>query len=204
MSALTLLEQGLQTLKCNADSQALMHYLSLMEKWNKAYNLTAIRALDEMVIYHLLDSLAIHPWLKGDRHLDIGTGAGLPGIPLAIAYPHQPFTLLDSNGKKVRFLQEVKRQLGLANVEIIYSRAEDYRPLPVFDTIISRAVSSVEQLITWTKHLIAKQGIWLSMKGRYPDDELNALDLPYHVHTYTVPMLPGERCCVVINHKTEE
>lgn len=194
------LVEGLEQFNLGQLSKPLFHYLSLLNKWNAAYNLTAIRDLDSMISKHLLDSLAIIPWLKGSRILDVGTGAGLPGIPLAIAQPDRQFTLLDSNGKKVRFLQEVKRHLSLNNLEVVQFRVENYHPDQGFDTVTSRAFSSLEQMVHWTQHLIAKQGIWLAMKGRCPDEELAALKYPYRVESYTVQGIEGERCCVLIDH----
>jgi 16S rRNA (guanine527-N7)-methyltransferase len=182
----------------NATTDALMHYLYLLEKWNKAYNLTAIRSLDQMVPRHLLDSLAISPWLQGERILDVGTGPGLPGIPLALTNPDRQFVLLDSNGKKIRFLREVKRVLQLGNVEIEQTRVENYHPEQGFDTVMSRAFSELTQMVSWTAHLIVDKGRWLAMKGRYPETELNNLNRPYEVQTYAVPSVEGERCCVII------
>jgi 16S rRNA (guanine527-N7)-methyltransferase len=199
-----LLEQGLDQFNLTALSSSLFHYLLLLDKWNAAYNLTAIRDLESMVTKHLLDSLAVLPWINGSRILDVGTGAGLPGIPLAIAQPDKHFTLLDSNGKKVRFLQEVKRQLGLTNLEIVQFRVENYHPTQGFDTVTSRAFSSLEQMVHWTQHLIVEQGIWLAMKGRCPDEELAALNKHYRVEPYTVQGIEGERCCVLIDNSNKE
>jgi 16S rRNA (guanine527-N7)-methyltransferase len=182
----------------------LLDYLHLLSKWNTAYNLTAVRDPESMVSKHILDSLAIIPWIKGDRILDVGTGAGLPGIPLAIAKPELQFALLDSNGKKIRFLNEVKRQLGLKNLEIVQIRVENYHPAQGFDTVTSRAFSSIEQMIHWTQHLIAKNGIWLAMKGRYPDAELSMIHQKYRVEEYRVRGIDGERCCVIIDNTTKE
>lgn len=176
-------------------------YLTLLNKWNKAYNLTAIRSLEGMVTHHIFDSLAILPWIKGPRLLDVGTGAGLPGIPLALAMPSLHVVLLDSNGKKIRFLREVKRTLELTNVEIVQSRAEAYHPTSSFDTVTSRAFSTLESFVHWTRHLRSEEGIWLAMKGRYPDTELEAMNTPYRVETYTVPGIIGDRCCVIIQTK---
>lgn len=198
------LEQGLAQFALNAFAQPLMDYLLLLDKWNAAYNLTAIRELDAMINKHLLDSLAIVPWLQGNRILDVGTGAGLPGIPLAIANPERTFVLLDSNGKKTRFLNEVKRQLKLNNLEIVQFRAENYRPAQGFDTVVSRAFSSLEQMIFWTRHLIADNGLWLAMKGRYPDSELETIQQKHRVERYTVAGIDGERCCVLIDNTTED
>lgn len=194
------LEQGLEQLGLNASAQGLMNYLLLLEKWNRAYNLTAIRDINRMITLHVLDSLAIAPFIKGQRLLDVGSGAGLPGIPLAMIYPDKLITLLDSNGKKTRFMQEAKRVLKLDNVDIIQTRAEDWHPTHAFDTITSRAFSDLAQMLHWTKHLITNHGQWLAMKGRSPDTELEALDFPWQVKTYHVPGLDGERCCVIIDN----
>lgn len=199
-----LLEQGLKQFGFETHCDSLLAYLLILHKWNAAYNLTAVRDLASMVTKHILDSLAISPWIKGQRMLDVGTGAGLPGIPLAITHPDIHFFLLDSNGKKIRFLNEVKRQLDLKNLEVVQSRVENYHPTQGFDTVISRAFSTIEQMIQWTKHLIAKDGIWLAMKGRFPDTELNALEQQYRVKQYTVAGLDGERCCVLIDNTTKE
>ena len=199
-TAMMSLRDGLQAIALDTPCEPLMQYLYLLEKWNKAYNLTAIRDVQHMVTRHLLDSLAIHPWLSGTRIIDVGTGAGLPGIPLALSHPHLQFVLLDSNGKKTRFLQEVKRVLNIHNIEIVQTRVENYRPQQGFDTVISRAFSDLGQMLSWTGHLLASQGRWLAMKGRYPETELNALDRPWQVQTYTVPGLEGERCCVTIDN----
>jgi 16S rRNA (guanine527-N7)-methyltransferase len=199
-----ILAQGLEQFNLTSLSEPLLHYLSLLDKWNSAYNLTAIRDLKSMVTKHILDSLAVLPWIQGMRILDVGTGAGLPGIPLAIAQPEKQFVLLDSNGKKARFLLEVKRALALKNVEIVQFRAENYHPEQGFDTVTSRAFSSLEQMIYWTQHLIADHGIWLAMKGRYPDEELSALKKDYRVERYKVTGIDGERCCVLIDNITKE
>lgn len=196
-----LLEQGLKHYQLESLKEPLFDYLVLLNKWNLAYNLTAIRDLESMVSKHLLDSLAILPWVSGSRILDVGTGAGLPGIPLAIANPNREFVLLDSNGKKIRFLQEVKRTLSLKNVELVQTRAENFHPDLSFDTVISRAFSSLEQMMHWTKHLITKEGTWLAMKGLYPYDELKKITQPYQVEQYQVPNIEGERCCVLIKNK---
>lgn len=199
-----LLEQGLQQFALTSLRDPLLEYLVLLNKWNLAYNLTAVRDMESMIGKHLLDSLAILPWIKGARILDVGTGAGLPGIPLAIARPDIHFVLLDSNGKKTRFLQEVKRKLTLDNIEVAQFRVENYRPPQGFDTVISRAFSSLEQMVHWTNHLIAPQGMWLAMKGRYPDTELELINKTYQVERYTVEGVEGERCCVLIDNTTKE
>jgi 16S rRNA (guanine527-N7)-methyltransferase len=196
-----LLNEGLQQFALESISSSLANYLLLLKRWNLTYNLTAIRDLESMVSKHLLDSLAILPWLKGHRIIDVGTGPGFPGIPLALARPEINFVLLDSNGKKTRFLQEVKRQLDLKNVEIVQFRVENYHPTQGFDTVLSRAFSDLAQMIEWTQHLIADKGIWLAMKGRYPDTELNEIEQNCKVTRYTVAGIEGERCCVLIENQ---
>lgn len=198
------LEQSLAQSKLESLSDALWDYLLLLHKWNASYNLTAVRDLESMVSKHLLDSLAILPWVNGQRIIDVGTGAGLPGIPLAIAKPQNQFVLLDSNGKKARFLKEVKRQLKLDNVEIVQFRVENFHPSQGFDTVLSRAFSTLEQMMHWTKHLLVNEGTWLAMKGRYPHTELITMDKPYTVEEYTVQGVEGERCCVLIKNKNKE
>jgi len=195
-----ILKNGLSELGLTIDSIKLEQYLELLHKWNHAYNLTAIRDLESMVSKHILDSLAILPFVNGESLLDVGTGAGLPGIPLAIAAPNLKIVLLDSNGKKIRFLQEVKRQLKLDNVEIIQSRVESYHPDILFDILTSRAFSSIDQMLNLTRHLIAPDGMWVLMKGLRPDDELAAIQMPSRVESYIVPGVDGERCCVIIEN----
>ena len=195
------LVDGMQQLGLDFPCDKLLHYLALLHKWNQAYNLTAVRDLDSMVTRHILDSLAVIPWLQGEHLLDVGTGPGLPGIPLALARPDLKVVLLDSQGKKIRFLQEVKRVLSLNNVEIVQARVEDYHRADGFDTVVSRAFSDLQQMITWTRHLIATNGIWLAMKGRIPDVELASIQHPYRVETYSVVGVEGERCCIIIENK---
>ncbi len=194
------LEQGLHQLGCNTPIEPLLQYLYLLDKWNRAYNLTAVRDVDTMVSRHILDSLAILPWVNGQRLLDVGSGAGLPGLLLAIAKPELNVVLLDSNGKKIRFLHEVKRVLSLDNVDAVQTRVENYHPTQGFDTVTSRAFSELQQMISWTKHLIVKKGLWLAMKGRYPEAELAGLAYPYRVEAYTVPGIEGDRCCIIIEN----
>jgi len=178
-------------------------YLALMTKWNKTYNLTAITDLDEMVVRHLLDSLAINPFLHGTQICDVGSGAGLPGIPLAIANSEKHFTLIDANNKKARFLTQVKIELKLDNVEVVHARAEEYQPKICFDTIVSRAFSSINVMLYTTKHLCCKDGIFLAMKGVYPEDELRDLDPNFKikwVKELKIPELDAQRhlACMTI------
>ena len=180
----------------------MLEYLSLLAKWNDVYNLTAVRDIDSMISRHLLDSLAILPWVHGSRILDVGTGAGLPGIPLALARPELKVVLLDSNGKKVRFLQEVKRSLKLDNIEIVQERVESYHPPQGFDTVTTRAFSNLQQMMGWTQHLLVPSGIWLAMKGRRPEDELEVIPENYRIENYSVPGVEGVRCCVIIKRNS--
>lgn len=173
-------------------------YLDLLEKWNKVYNLTAIRERDAMEKLHILDSLAVFKFIQGTRIIDVGTGAGLPGVVLAIVNPKLKVTLLDSNGKKTRFLQEVQRVLGLENINVVQSRVLDYQVSMRFSTVVSRAFSSIEKMQQGSQHLLAKDGVWVAMKGRKPVDELTDITNSYQVNTYKVPGVSGERCCVVI------
>jgi len=136
--------------------------------------------------------------MRGQRWLDVGTGPGLPGIPLALAHPDARLVLLDSNGKKIRFLLEVVRNLSLKHVEVIESRVESYHPTRAFDTVVSRAFSALEPMVEKTRHLIDSRGLWLAMKGRVPEDELTQLGKSYDTRTYTVPGVLGERCCILI------
>lgn len=169
----------------------LLAYLALLIKWNKAYNLTAVRNPDEMVSRHLLDSLSVVRFIEGDRQLDVGSGGGMPGIPLAVLFPDMKFTVLDSNGKKTRFLTQVKLELGLANLEVIHSRAEAFRPALPFNGIISRAFSSLEDFTQWTRHMGDGETRWLAMKGLHPADELVALPADFSLESAQALAVPG-------------
>ncbi|WP_311968332.1 16S rRNA (guanine(527)-N(7))-methyltransferase RsmG [Pseudomonas baltica] len=170
----------------------LLGYLALLIKWNKAYNLTAVRNLDEMVSRHLLDSLSILPHI-GDSPswLDVGSGGGMPGIPLAIMFPEKQVTTLDSNGKKTRFQTQVKLELKLDNLQVVHSRAENFQPAQPFAGIVSRAFSSLEDFANWTRHLGDGQTRWLAMKGLHPADELVALPADFHLDSENALAVPG-------------
>lgn len=176
-----------------AQQQHLLGYLTLLNKWNKAYNLTAVRDPAEMVSRHLLDSLSLVEQAQqgGARWLDVGSGGGMPGIPLAIMFPDRRFTLLDSNGKKTRFLTQVKLELKLANVEVVHSRVEQFIPEQPFTDITSRAFSSLEDFCNWTRHLGDIDTRWLAMKGVQPDDELQALPGDFQLDQCMVLKVPG-------------
>jgi len=188
-----------------ATQAALITYVELLDKWNKAYNLTAIRDPKEMIPLHILDSLAISPYLYGSRLIDVGTGPGLPGIPLALAHPDKQFVLLDSNGKKTRFLTQVQLTLGLKNITIIQARAEAYKPDQLFDSVISRAFASLTDMLKMTYHLCAPTGRFLAMKGQYPESEINSLPPDFKVesvHALTIPGITAQRHLVVIEKST--
>ena len=180
----------------------LLAYLALLIKWNKAYNLTAVRNPDEMVSRHLLDSLSIVAHV-GDSPswLDVGSGGGMPGIPLAILFPEKQITTLDSNGKKTRFQTQVKLELKLDNLQVIHSRVEAFRPERPFTGIVSRAFSSLEDFTNWTRHLGNDQTRWLAMKGLHPADELVALPADFYLdsaHALTVPGCQGQRHLLIL------
>ena len=191
-----VLSQGARALGVELSAEQheqLLAYLALLIKWNKAYNLTAVRNPDEMVSRHLLDSLSVVPFVAqyGDNWLDVGSGGGMPGIPLAILFPERRFTLLDSNGKKTRFLTQVKLELKLANLEVIHSRVEEFRPPVPFSGICSRAFSSLQDFTDWTRHLRNGDTHWLAMKGVQPDDELQALPADFRLQSCDVLKVPG-------------
>lgn len=187
--------------------QKLATFVSLLHKWNKAYNLTAVRDPRQMVPLHLLDSLSIAPHLTGNSIIDVGTGAGLPGVPLAIAFPERHFTLLDSNGKKTRFLFQVKQELMLDNITIVNERVETFQPEQPFDVVISRAFASLLEMTERCKHLLNPAGRFYAMKGIFPQSELREIEKHYIVvssHQLTVPGVEGERCLLIIGRQSEK
>ncbi|WP_455200866.1 16S rRNA (guanine(527)-N(7))-methyltransferase RsmG [Kaarinaea lacus] len=198
------LKQGLQSLHLElSDEQqsTLIAFIVLLKKWNRVYNLTAVHGLHQMLSRHILDSLSIAPYLKGVRVVDVGAGAGLPGIPLAIAYPEFQFVLIDSNRKKTRFMQQAKTELRLDNVEVVCARAEDFNTNELFDSVISRALSSLSQMACWTSHLCAADGVILAMKGNYPEDEIAELANSFEikaVHKISYAGLDADRYLVEI------
>ena len=153
----------------------LVEYIELLDKWNKTYNLTAVRDPSLMVSRHIMDSLSILPYIKSKKILDVGSGAGLPGIPLGVVCPEKHISTLDSNGKKTRFITQVKSGLGLKNLTVVNSRVELYQPVGFFDEVVSRAFSSLADMVEKTRHLLDKSGVYLAMKGLYPERELEEL-----------------------------
>lgn len=177
----------------------LMDYLALLQKWNKVYNLTAIRDPEEMLIKHLLDSLAIVKHIKGERLIDVGTGGGLPGIPLAICYPDKQIDLLDSNSKKTRFLIQAKAELGLQNVKVIHSRVEKYQPEPLYDGVVSRAFAAMADMLHWTHHLVPTGGSWWAMKAQKDFEDLSQLPEMIEIKSVidlSVPFLDAQRMLI--------
>lgn len=179
--------------------QQLEGYLALLAKWNKVYNLTAIKDYDEMVVKHILDSLSIKDYVIGDTVIDVGTGAGLPGLVLAIVFPDKHFTLLDSNGKKIRFLIQAIHELGLKNCEPVQSRIEEYKSLKLFDCIATRAFTNLTEMLTVTNHLAHAETVWLAMKGDVTDEELIHVRHVKKINL-SVPNLNEKRTLILIKN----
>jgi 16S rRNA (guanine527-N7)-methyltransferase len=197
----SILESGLTALNLPHTAEQidqLLAFIKLIAKWNKAYNLTAVRNNEDMARLHILDSLAIFPHIEGKRVIDIGTGAGLPGIPLAIFMPEVEFMLLDSNAKKTRFVQQVILELKLKNVSVLHSRVEDYQPELGFDTVTMRAFASLPDIMKLTAHLLDAHGILLAMKGQIPEAELADINADVTLIPIHVPEVEAERCLVRI------
>nr|WP_233152814.1 16S rRNA (guanine(527)-N(7))-methyltransferase RsmG [Motiliproteus sp. MSK22-1] len=192
---------GIQSSLTDSQYQQLLDYIQLLHKWNRAYNLTAIRDPLQMIDKHLLDSLSVAPYINSERVIDVGTGPGLPGIPLSILYPHKRFTLLDSNGKKTRFLQQVKMEMDLQNIHIHNGRVESHQPEELYEEVISRAFASLQDMLTWTQSICAEKGRFLAMKGQYPAEELEQLPPEYKLlesHRLDVPGTDAERHLLII------
>ena len=197
MSPAALLEQGIASMSLALSDevqQKLLAYMALLQKWNKVYNLTAVRDPLEMVTLHLLDSLSVLPYVNSKNLLDVGSGGGLPGVVLAICKPELQVTTIDAVQKKVIFMRQVKGELGLDNLTPVHARVEDFKPVAPFEIVISRAFSEIALFINLTKHLIAENGQWLAMKGVMPADELEGLPLaPKQVIVLKVADLDAER-----------
>jgi 16S rRNA (guanine527-N7)-methyltransferase len=182
----------------------LVAFVLLMQKWNKAYNLSSVRDPEQMLIRHIMDSLVVSPFIGVDRIADVGTGPGLPGIPLAIMFPEKQFTLIDSLGKRIRFIKQACYELNIQNVEAIEARVEDVKPDTGFDIVLSRAFASLADMLNWCEHLVAKNGEFLALKGQLHQDELAHVPSRFVVvdtKALAVPSLIGERHVVSIQKR---
>lgn len=180
----------------STQQQQLLQFLQLLYKWNKAYNLTSVRDPMDMLYVHILDSIAVAPHLEKQRYIDVGTGPGLPGIPLAIMFPEKSFVLLDSLGKRIRFIKQVAYELAITNIEPVQSRVEEFEPDEKFDGVLSRAFASINDMLQGCQHLTQESGGFLALKGQYPDTELNTLNPAFKVISsdkIDVPGLDAER-----------
>ena len=185
--------------------QQLVGYVEMLHKWNKAYNLTSVREPGDMLVKHILDSIVVGEFLEGERFIDVGTGPGLPGIPLAIMHPTKEFYLLDSLGKRIRFIKQVIHELQIKNVTPVQSRVEQFQPDDKFDGVLSRAFASMIDMVEWCHHL-PKQGCgrFYALKGQLPQDEITQLPSwcsVTDIKALTVPQLEGERHLVILSRK---
>ncbi|MEH0690047.1 16S rRNA (guanine(527)-N(7))-methyltransferase RsmG [Vibrio cholerae] len=189
----------------DAQREQLVGYVAMLDKWNKAYNLTSVRDPFEMLVKHILDSIVVSTHLVGERFIDVGTGPGLPGIPLAIMHPDKTFYLLDSLGKRIRFIKQVLHELGIKNVTPIQSRVEEFQPEEKFDAVLSRAFASMVDMVSWCHHLPkAESGVFLALKGQLPQDEIEQLPdwcSVSEIKALNVPELEGERHLVILSRK---
>ncbi|NOH81441.1 16S rRNA (guanine(527)-N(7))-methyltransferase RsmG [Vibrio sp. RE86] len=185
--------------------QQLIGYVEMLDKWNKAYNLTSVRDPKEMLVKHIMDSIIVSTHLQGESYIDVGTGPGLPGVPLAIMSPEKTFVLLDSLGKRIRFIKQVLHELKIENVTPIQSRVEEYQPEDKFDGVLSRAFASMTDMVEWCHHLPkAETGHFLALKGLLPQDEIEQLPewcSVTEVKALNVPQLEGERHLVILSRK---
>ena len=204
-----ILASGLEALSLDlTDNQQhqLVEFVLLIDKWNKAYNLTSVRCPKQMMVKHILDSLAIVPHLTGENIIDVGTGPGLPGMPLAIAFPDKTFTLLDSLGKRVRFMTQCVHTLKLTNVTPVNSRVENHVGDKPYDIVLSRAFASLKDMLHWCEHLVDSDGQFLALKGQFPQSEIDEVSDHFQVvntENITVPNLDGERHLVWLR-KTQQ
>lgn len=195
-----LIEQTTLTVTQRQKDQ-LLAYVALLNKWNKAYNLTSVRDPNDMVVKHIMDSIIVSPYLSGDKFIDVGTGPGLPGIPLAIMNPEKSFVLLDSLGKRIRFIKQVIHELNITNVTAIQCRVEDFQPNDKFDAVLSRAFASMADMVNWCHHLVDCEGVFLALKGIYSENEAD--ELPEwckirDINVLNVPELEGKRHLITL------
>lgn len=195
-----LIEQAGMNIPAEQQAQ-LIGYVEMLHKWNKAYNLTSVRDPNEMIVKHIMDSIVVSQHLDGQSYIDVGTGPGLPGIPLAIINPEKSFTLLDSLGKRIRFIRQVLHELKITNVTAVQSRVEDFQPEQGFDGVLSRAFASMSDMVNWCHHLPSAQGQFLALKGQVDQveiDELPAGCSVTDIKPLTVPGLEGQRHLVIL------
>lgn len=192
----------LTAVKCTeSQKKQLIELVILLDKWNKTYNLTSVRDPEEMLVKHIFDSLVVSPYLQGGRFIDVGTGPGLPGLPLAIINPDKHFVLLDSLGKRISFIRNAVRELGLSNVTPVLSRVEKYQPDHRFDGVLSRAFASLKDMTDWCSHLLNENGLFYALKGQYHQQEIVELAGKFQVKDciqLNVPELVGERHLILL------
>ncbi|MBN6710421.1 16S rRNA (guanine(527)-N(7))-methyltransferase RsmG [Haemophilus haemoglobinophilus] len=198
---LNVLLKSTALLLTEQQKEQLIQLVLLLNKWNKAYNLTSVRDPMDMLVKHILDSIVVSPYLQGQRFIDVGTGPGLPGLPLAIINPDKQFFLLDSLGKRISFIRNAVRELGLTNVEPVLSRVEEFKPDHQFDGVLSRAFASLKDMTEWCQHLPTEQGLFYALKGQYNMDEVSELSTLFSVEKVielAIPELIGERHLVLL------
>lgn len=199
-----ILMQGSESLSLTLSEQQaekLVGYVERIDKWNKAYNLTSVREPEQMMVKHILDSIAVAPFIDGKTIIDVGTGPGLPGIPLSVMLPDSSFTLLDSLGKRVRFMKQCAFELGLNNVTPVHSRVEDHKPDQPYDIVLSRAFASLKDMLHWCEHLVDSSGVFVALKGQFPQSEIDEVSDHFRIESVkalSVPDLEGERHLVNI------
>jgi|TARA_B110000503_G_scaffold136572_1_gene219162 16S rRNA (guanine527-N7)-methyltransferase len=205
---LTVLSNSLKNFELivtEEQQQRLIRYVLMMHKWNKTYNLTSVRDPHQMVIKHIVDSIVVAPFLDKIHYIDVGTGPGLPGIPLAIMCPNKQFILLDSLGKRVRFMKQVAYELKIDNIKPVQSRVEDFVPSVEIDGVLSRAFASLKDMLHWCQHLVDSQGVFIALKGQLSSDELKGLPVGFILQEtikLDVPGLEGERHIVKIKKQS--